>query len=146
MGYSVCQHHTDKVAHSSQAQNERTWYRKFCTALQTKTNDDNKIAKVTRGIHTDCLLNYETVKYFGGEQHEGERYREAIREYQALEYKVTSVCSYCIRFLLLLNLLSVSLNILNLVQNFIIVSRFIISSCVRSPKYFVRLLDSLLDL
>jgi ABC-type transport system involved in Fe-S cluster assembly fused permease/ATPase subunit len=42
----------------------------------------------TRGIHTDCLLNYETVKYFNGEEHEGARYREAIREYQALEYKV----------------------------------------------------------
>lgn len=44
--------------------------------------------QVTRGIHTDCLLNYETVKYFGGEQHEGERYRDAIRQYQAMEYKV----------------------------------------------------------
>ena len=44
--------------------------------------------QVTRGIHTDCLLNYETVKYFGGEQHEGERYREAIRQYQTVEYKV----------------------------------------------------------
>jgi ABC-type transport system involved in Fe-S cluster assembly fused permease/ATPase subunit len=98
----------------------------LCTALQTKTDDDNKqLAKVTRGIHTDCLLNYETVKYFGGEQHEGERYKEAIREYQALEYKVTSSWSYCVHFLLLLKLLSVSLNILNLVQNFIIVSRFI---------------------
>ena len=59
-----------------------------------------KFSKVTRGIHTDCLLNYETVKYFGGEQHEGERYSEAIREYQVLEYKVTSSCSYCIYFLL----------------------------------------------
>ena len=44
--------------------------------------------QITRGIHTDCLLNYETVKYFGGEVHEGERYAEAIREYQVLEYKV----------------------------------------------------------
>ena len=44
--------------------------------------------KVTRGIHTDCLLNYETVKYFGGEAYEGERYREAIQEYQKLEYRV----------------------------------------------------------
>ncbi|EED77217.1 predicted protein [Postia placenta Mad-698-R] len=43
---------------------------------------------VTRGIHTDCLLNYETVKYFNGEQHEAERYGEAIREYQTFEYKV----------------------------------------------------------
>ena len=45
---------------------------------------------VTRGIHTDCLLNYETVKYFGGEEHEGNRYREAIKEYQVMEYKVMS--------------------------------------------------------
>jgi ATP-binding cassette subfamily B (MDR/TAP) protein 6 len=48
--------------------------------------------QLTRGIHTDCLLNYETVKYFNGEEHEGERYREAIREYQVLEYKVISKC------------------------------------------------------
>ena len=44
--------------------------------------------QVTRGIHTDCLLNYETVKYFNGEQHESDRYRDAIRQYQTLEYKV----------------------------------------------------------
>ncbi|KAG6832499.1 hypothetical protein H0H87_001424 [Tephrocybe sp. NHM501043] len=58
---------------------------------------------VTRGIHTDCLLNYETVKYFGGEEHEGERYQNAMREYQALEYKVI-----------------ISLNLLNMIQNLII--------------------------
>ncbi|KAJ7675100.1 ABC transporter type 1, transmembrane domain-containing protein [Mycena rosella] len=58
---------------------------------------------VTRGIHADCLLNYETVKYFGGEEHEGERYRQAVSQYQELEYKVIF-----------------SLNFLNLVQNFII--------------------------
>ena len=46
--------------------------------------------QVTRGIHTDCLLNYETVKYFGGEEHEGERYSQALLEYQTLEYKVIS--------------------------------------------------------
>lgn len=56
--------------------------------------------KATRGIHTDCLLNYETVKYFGGEEHEGERYREAIREYQALEYKVISMCITAIRYIM----------------------------------------------
>ena len=49
--------------------------------------------QITRGIHTDCLLNYETVKYFGGEQHEGERYAEAIRQYQTVEYKVLGACS-----------------------------------------------------
>ena len=46
--------------------------------------------QITRGIHTDCLLNYETVKYFCGEQHEAQRYREAIQAYQALEYRVIS--------------------------------------------------------
>lgn len=46
--------------------------------------------QITRGIHTDCLLNYETVKYFGGEVHESERYANAIRDYQALEYRVIS--------------------------------------------------------
>ncbi|KJA27744.1 hypothetical protein HYPSUDRAFT_130746 [Hypholoma sublateritium FD-334 SS-4] len=65
----------------------------------------------TRGIHTDCLLNYETVKYFGGEEHEGERYREAIREYQALEYKVI-----------------ISLNLLNLTQAFIITAGLLVGS------------------
>ncbi len=44
--------------------------------------------QITRGIHTDCLLNYETVKYFNGEEYEGERYRDSIKNYQALEYRV----------------------------------------------------------
>ena len=46
--------------------------------------------QITRGIHTDCLLNYETVKYFCGEEHEAQRYREAIEAYQSLEYRVIS--------------------------------------------------------
>jgi ABC-type transport system involved in Fe-S cluster assembly fused permease/ATPase subunit len=66
---------------------------------------------VTRGIHTDCLLNYETVKYFNGERHEGERYAEALREYQELEYKVIT-----------------SLNLLNLIQNFIITLGLLVGS------------------
>ncbi|KAJ7594717.1 mitochondrial half-size ABC transporter [Mycena floridula] len=66
---------------------------------------------VTRGIHTDCLLNYESVKYFGGEQHEADRYRAALSEYQALEYRVI-----------------ISLNLLNLVQNFIITFGLLVGS------------------
>ncbi|KIY66216.1 mitochondrial half-size ABC transporter [Cylindrobasidium torrendii FP15055 ss-10] len=66
---------------------------------------------VTRGIHTDCLLNYETVKYFCGEEHENERYRNAINEYQQLEYQVM-----------------LSLNLLNLVQNFIITVGLLVGS------------------
>ncbi|KAI1791257.1 hypothetical protein LXA43DRAFT_1011840 [Ganoderma leucocontextum] len=54
------------------------------TKLRRAMNDRDV---AIRGIHTDCLLNYETVKYFNGEEHEGERYREAIRQYQSLEYK-----------------------------------------------------------
>ena len=71
------------------------------TRLRRRMNDAD-IA--TRGIHTDCLLNYETVKYFGNERHEQQRYREAVLKYQTLEYKVIAY-----------------LNILNIVQNTIIV-------------------------
>lgn len=67
--------------------NERDIVRLPPNFLLTVTNSSPQI---TRGIHTDCLLNYETVKYFSGEEHEGERYRNAIHEYQALEYKVMS--------------------------------------------------------
>jgi ABC-type transport system involved in Fe-S cluster assembly fused permease/ATPase subunit len=76
--------------------------------------------QVTRGIHTDCLINYETVKYFNGEEHEGARYRDAIREYQLLEYRVIGKCLCLDLHFFYLDFL-VSLNMLNLVQNFIIV-------------------------
>ncbi|KAK7692857.1 hypothetical protein QCA50_004492 [Cerrena zonata] len=66
---------------------------------------------VTRGIHTDCLLNYETVKYFGGEEHELGRYRDSINQYQTLEYRVMA-----------------ALNLLNLVQNFIITLGLLVGS------------------
>ncbi|KIY46015.1 mitochondrial half-size ABC transporter [Fistulina hepatica ATCC 64428] len=68
---------------------------------------------VCRGIHADCLLNYETVKYFGGEDHEAERYLDAMNQYQGLEYKVI-----------------VSLNVLNLVQNLIITLGLLIGSMI----------------
>ncbi|KAH9858534.1 hypothetical protein C2E23DRAFT_908588 [Lenzites betulinus] len=80
------------------------------TKLRRQMNDRDV---VIRGIHTDCLLNYETVKYFNGEAHEGERYQEAIRQYQSLEHKVM-----------------VSLNLLNLVQNFIITLGLLIGSMI----------------
>ncbi|KAF9467267.1 hypothetical protein BDZ94DRAFT_1287702 [Collybia nuda] len=80
------------------------------TKIRRKMNERDVI---TRGIHTDCLLNYETVKYFGGEEHEGDRYRNALREYQALEYKVI-----------------ISLNVLNLVQNLIITLGLLIGSMI----------------
>ena len=75
---------------------------------------------VTRGIHTDCLLNYETVKYFNGEQHEGERYRAALASYQALEYRVIGGSHFRSGCPVLIPLL-VFLDLLNLVQNLILV-------------------------
>lgn len=36
-------------------------------------------------MHTESLLNYQTVKYFGGDEHEARKYAEAIGEYQSLE-------------------------------------------------------------
>ncbi|KAG6813687.1 hypothetical protein H0H92_008535 [Tricholoma furcatifolium] len=77
----------------------------------------NERDTVTRGIHTDCLLNYETVKYFGGEEHEGARYRDAMREYQTLEYKVI-----------------IALNFLNMVQNLIITLGLLIGSMMVASR------------
>ncbi|KDQ57655.1 hypothetical protein JAAARDRAFT_35344 [Jaapia argillacea MUCL 33604] len=84
------------------------------TKLRRQMNDRDV---VTRGIHTDCLLNYETVKYFNGEEHEGNRYRDAIREYQQLEYRVIT-----------------SLNLLNLVQNLIITLGLLIGSIIVATR------------
>lgn len=104
--------------------------------------------QITRGIHTDCLLNYETVKYFVGEAYEGERYASAIRDYQDLEYRVICVSSTLLEDLSS-NLSSyvnflVSLNLLNLVQGLVIVSINRIrpaNGC--SPPFYFRLLDYL---
>ncbi|KAG0694311.1 hypothetical protein DFH29DRAFT_1034636 [Suillus ampliporus] len=64
----------------------------------------NELDAVTRGIHTDCLLNYETVKYFGGQ------------EYQAAETLERRVVIF--------------LNFLNLVQTLIITSGLLVGSLI----------------
>ncbi len=79
------------LAYPYQAPNERA--RRRTSKLRGLSHTSDSIAsQITRGIHTDCLINYETVKYFNGEEHEGARYRDAIREYQLLEYRVISKC------------------------------------------------------
>ncbi|KAH7915239.1 hypothetical protein BJ138DRAFT_178160 [Hygrophoropsis aurantiaca] len=83
---------------------------RYRTKLRRQMNDRDV---VTRGIHTDCLLNYETVKYFGGEQHESARYESAIGEYQGFEWKVMT-----------------SLNLLNLVQTLIITLGLLVGSMI----------------
>jgi hypothetical protein len=59
------------------------------TKLRRKMNERDMF---TRGIHTDCLLNYETVKYFNGEEHEAARYHEAVKAYQSVELRVIRGC------------------------------------------------------
>ena len=44
--------------------------------------DDND--RNAKGV--DSLLNFETVKYYGAEEYETERYREAVLKYQKSEY------------------------------------------------------------
>ena len=51
------------------------WRTKFRRSMNLADN-----AQKTRGV--DSLLNYETVKYYGGEDFETMRYKECILDYQ----------------------------------------------------------------
>ncbi|KAJ9107844.1 hypothetical protein QFC19_002750 [Naganishia cerealis] len=84
------------------------------TKLRREMNDRDVI---TRGIHTDVLMNWETVKYFTSEARESARYREAVHAYQVKEYQVVG-----------------SLNLLNLTQNFIITAGLLAGSLVVSYR------------
>ena len=46
-----------------------------------KTDND----RFAQGV--DSLLNFETVKYYGAEKYETERYRDAVVKYQKSEYQ-----------------------------------------------------------
>lgn len=70
------------------------------TALRRQANNKDS---VSRAIHTDVLLNWETVKSYNNENWEADRYNLSLRDYQGVEWKV-----------------SASLNMLNLVQNLIL--------------------------
>lgn len=59
----------------------------------------------------DSLLNFETVKYYGAEQYEVDKYRDAMLDYQAEEYRSV-----------------LTLNILNTIQNIIISSGLLAGS------------------
>ncbi|XP_034235611.1 ATP-binding cassette sub-family B member 6, mitochondrial isoform X2 [Thrips palmi] len=72
------------------------WRTKFQRRMNLADN-----AQKARSV--DSLLNFETVKYYGAESYEVDAYKEAIITYQAEEWKN-----------------SLTLNILNTVQNFII--------------------------
>ena len=80
------------------------------TKLRRQMNERDII---TRGIHTDVLMNWESVKYFTSERRESARYAKAINEYQTVELKVIG-----------------SLNALNLVQNAIITTGLLAGSLI----------------
>ncbi|KAG4070087.1 hypothetical protein HA402_006799, partial [Bradysia odoriphaga] len=109
------------------------------TSWRTKLRREmNERDVVTRGIHTDCLLNYETVKYFNGEEHEGARYRDALREYQGLELK-----SYYVRVLPVLKL-TVYQTLGLLIGSMIVASR--VTHGLARPSEFVMFITYLAQL
>ncbi|XP_064095377.1 ATP-binding cassette sub-family B member 6-like [Macrobrachium nipponense] len=56
------------------------WRTKFRRKMNLADNEQR-----TRGV--DSLLNFETVKYYGAEEYEVNRYRESVLEYQSEEWK-----------------------------------------------------------
>ncbi|KAI9096206.1 P-loop containing nucleoside triphosphate hydrolase protein [Phlyctochytrium arcticum] len=63
----------------------------------------NELDSASRAKAVDSLLNFETVKYYNNEKYEVNAYDEAVRKYQAADYRS-----------------SASLNILNTAQNSVI--------------------------
>ncbi|XP_074659669.1 ATP-binding cassette sub-family B member 6-like isoform X2 [Tubulanus polymorphus] len=79
----------------------RTKYRRTMNKLDNERN--------ARGV--DSLINFETVKYYGAEKFEVNRYAESIAKYQEAEWITTA-----------------SLNLLNTLQNVIITCGFLAGS------------------
>eukprot|EP00970_Alexandrium_tamarense_P004846 scaffold800_cov197-Alexandrium_tamarense.AAC.27 len=55
--------------------------------------DMNGLENKASGKVSDSLLNYETVKYFNNEKHEGEVYESTLHKYQAMALKAASSMS-----------------------------------------------------
>lgn len=64
-------------------------------------------------VKNDSLQSYETVKYFGAEDYEFERYRKAVQVFQKAEYRVT-----------------LSLQIMNLAQNLVFMLGFLVVALI----------------
>ncbi|SAL97491.1 hypothetical protein [Absidia glauca] len=71
----------------------------------------NQLDNLARTKAVDSLLNFETVKYYGAESFEVDRYKTAIVDYQRADWKS-----------------SISLNVLNLTQNAVITLGLLIGS------------------
>ncbi|KAE9420251.1 hypothetical protein Angca_009499, partial [Angiostrongylus cantonensis] len=60
----------------------------YVTEWRTKFRRDmNEKENVSSAIATDSLLNYETVKYYGNEKYEVDRFRHSIESFQLAEWR-----------------------------------------------------------
>jgi ATP-binding cassette subfamily B (MDR/TAP) protein 6 len=73
----------------------------------------------TRGIASDVLMNWESVKYFTAEARESRRFHDSVQSYQQTEYKVLF-----------------SFNVLNLIQSFIITIGLLAGSLIIADRIF----------
>ncbi|KFX93259.1 hypothetical protein V490_04938 [Pseudogymnoascus sp. VKM F-3557] len=64
-------------------------------------------------VKNDSIQSYETVKYFGAEEYESNRYRNAVQKFQNEEYQVT-----------------LSLSVMNIVQNMIFMLGLLVVSFI----------------
>ncbi|KFZ14554.1 hypothetical protein V502_06026 [Pseudogymnoascus sp. VKM F-4520 (FW-2644)] len=64
-------------------------------------------------VKNDSIQSYETVKYFGAEEYESNRYRKAVQNFQNEEYQVT-----------------LSLSVMNIVQNIIFMLGLLVVSFI----------------
>ncbi|OBT77059.1 hypothetical protein VF21_02943 [Pseudogymnoascus sp. 05NY08] len=64
-------------------------------------------------VKNDSIQSYETVKYFGAEEYESNRYRKAVQNFQNEEYQVT-----------------LSLSVMNIVQNMIFMLGLLVVSFI----------------
>jgi ABC-type transport system involved in Fe-S cluster assembly fused permease/ATPase subunit len=88
----------------------------------------NEADKVSRGIHTDSLMSVESVKLFGAEAWESNRYRNAMRAYQKEELKVL-MSLRCVAACIMNALTSMD-SFLNLCQNMVLSMGLLLGSLI----------------
>mmetsp|Transcript_22862 Transcript_22862/g.45730 ORF Transcript_22862/g.45730 Transcript_22862/m.45730 type:complete len:844 (+) Transcript_22862:75-2606(+) len=64
-----------------------TWRKKFRKAVTRSDNDWHNLC-------TDSLTNFETVKFFGAEEHEVKRFEESVHTYQSKSVRVQASLSF----------------------------------------------------
>lgn len=93
-----------------------------------------------RGIHTDVLMNWETVKYFTAEQHESNRYTKAVKIasgfyfwlYGPFSTLPTSSLRTLMRLHVVWFLSTAAWDIIQLGQTFIMISGLLLGSVIVS--------------